>query len=38
MLLGQAYLAQGSIARIAEAKAELQQALDFAPDLLWARL
>ena len=37
MLLGQAYLAQGSIAMIAEAKAELQQALDFDPNLLWAR-
>jgi tetratricopeptide (TPR) repeat protein len=37
MLLGQAYLAQGSIAMIAEAKAELQQALDLDPHLLWAR-
>jgi tetratricopeptide (TPR) repeat protein len=37
MLLGQAYLAQGSIAMIAEAKAELQQALDIDPHLLWAR-
>src|ERR1035437_873363 len=37
MLLGQAYLAQGSIAMIAEAKAELQQALDLDPNLLWAR-
>ncbi len=37
MLLGQAYLAQGSIAMIAEAKGELQQALDLDPGLLWAR-
>jgi tetratricopeptide (TPR) repeat protein len=37
MLLGQAYLAQGSIAMIAEAKAELQQALALDPHLLWAR-
>lgn len=37
MLLGQAYLAQGSIAMIAEAKAELQQALDLDAHLLWAR-
>jgi tetratricopeptide (TPR) repeat protein len=37
MLLGQAYLAQGSIAMLAEAKAELQQALDLDPNLLWAR-
>jgi tetratricopeptide (TPR) repeat protein len=37
MLLGQAYLAQGSLAMIAEAKAELQQALDLDPHLLWAR-
>jgi tetratricopeptide (TPR) repeat protein len=37
MLLGQAYLAQGSVAMIAEAKAELQQALDLDPNLLWAR-
>jgi len=37
MLLGQAYLAQGTIAVIAESKAELQQALDLDPDLLWAR-
>jgi len=37
MLLGQAYLAQGSIRMIAEAKAELQQALDLDPSLLWAR-
>jgi tetratricopeptide (TPR) repeat protein len=37
MLLGQAYLAQGTIAVIAEAKAELQQALNLDPNLLWAR-
>ena len=37
MLLGLAYLAQGSIDRIADAKAELQQALDLDPELLWAR-
>ena len=37
MLLGQAYLAQGSVAMLAEAKAELQQALDLDPSLLWAR-
>ena len=37
MLLGLAYLAQGSNAMIAEAKAELQQALDLDPELLWAR-
>jgi tetratricopeptide (TPR) repeat protein len=37
MLLGQAYLAQGSIAMLAEAKAELQQALELDPNLLWAR-
>jgi predicted Zn-dependent protease len=37
MLLGQAYLAQGSLAMVAEAKAELQQALDLDPNLLWAR-
>jgi tetratricopeptide (TPR) repeat protein len=37
MLLGQAYLARGDIAMIAEAKAELQQALDLDPGLLWAR-
>jgi tetratricopeptide (TPR) repeat protein len=37
MLLGQVYLAQGSIAMIAEAKAELQQALDLDHNLLWAR-
>jgi tetratricopeptide (TPR) repeat protein len=37
MLLGMAYLAQGSMAMIAEAKAELQQALDLDPELPWAR-
>ena len=37
MLLGQAYLAQGSLEMIAEAKAELQQALDLDPDAAWAR-
>jgi tetratricopeptide (TPR) repeat protein len=37
MLLGLAYLAQRSSAMIAEAKAELQQALDLDPGLLWAR-
>src|SRR3954454_8685610 len=37
MLLGQAYLARQSASMIAEAKAELQQALDLNPDLLWAR-
>jgi tetratricopeptide (TPR) repeat protein len=37
MLLGMAYLAQGSNAMIAEAKAELRQALDLDPQLLWAR-
>ncbi len=37
MLIGQAYLAQGSIATVAEAKAELQQALDLDPGLVWAR-
>jgi tetratricopeptide (TPR) repeat protein len=37
MLLGLAYLAQGSIAMMGEAKAELQQALDIDPELLWAR-
>src|SRR5690242_7225746 len=35
MLLGQAYLARGDIAMIAEAKAELQQALDLDPGLIW---
>jgi len=37
MLLGLAYLAQKSAAMVAEAKAELQQALDIDPELLWAR-
>jgi tetratricopeptide (TPR) repeat protein len=37
MLLGLAYLAERSIAMIADAKAELQQALDLNPELLWAR-
>jgi tetratricopeptide (TPR) repeat protein len=36
LLLGQAYLAQGETAMLAEAKAELQQALDLDPSLLWA--
>ena len=37
MLLAMAYLAKGSPDRIADAKAELQQALDLDPELLWAR-
>ena len=37
MLLGLAYAALGSTDRIADAKAELQQALDIDPELLWAR-
>lgn len=37
MLLGLAYLALGSSAMIGDAKAELQQALDLDPELLWAR-
>ncbi|HYW42223.1 MAG TPA: tetratricopeptide repeat protein [Bryobacteraceae bacterium] len=37
MLLGLAYLARGSNAMIADAKAELQQALDSDPELLSAR-
>ena len=37
MLLGLAYIAQGSIDMIAEAKGELQQALDLDPELLLAR-
>jgi tetratricopeptide (TPR) repeat protein len=37
MLLGQAYLAQRSLGLVAEAKAELQQALDIDPTLFWAR-
>jgi tetratricopeptide (TPR) repeat protein len=32
-----AYLAQRSSAKVADAKAELQQALDLDPELLWAR-
>lgn len=37
LLLALAYLAKGSTAMIADAKAELQQALDLDPELLWAR-
>jgi tetratricopeptide (TPR) repeat protein len=37
MLLGQAYLALRSAPMLAEAKAELQQALDLDPNLVWAR-
>jgi len=37
LLLGQAYLAQRSVSTVAEAKAELQQALDLDPSLIWAR-
>jgi tetratricopeptide (TPR) repeat protein len=37
MLLALAYVAQRSGAMVAEAKAELQQALDLDPELLWAR-
>ncbi len=37
MLLGQAYLEKHSVSMIAEAKAELQQALDLDPSLVWAR-
>jgi tetratricopeptide (TPR) repeat protein len=37
MLLGQAYLALRSVSMVAEAKAELQQALDLEPRLVWAR-
>jgi len=37
MLLGQAYLALRSAGMIAEAKAELQQAVDLDPTLIWAR-
>ncbi len=37
MLLGMAYVAKKSGAMIADAKAELQQALDLDPQLLWAR-
>ena len=37
MLLGLAYLGLGATDRTADAKAELQQALDLDPELLWAR-
>jgi tetratricopeptide (TPR) repeat protein len=37
MLLGLAYIGQGSTDKIADAKAELQQALDLDPQLLMAR-
>ena len=37
MLLGLAYIGQGSTDKIADAKAELQQALDLDPELLMAR-
>ncbi len=37
MLLGLVYLSQASTAMMGEAKAELQQALDIDPELLWAR-
>ncbi|MCX6630331.1 MAG: tetratricopeptide repeat protein [Candidatus Solibacter sp.] len=37
LLLGQAYLALRSASMIAEAKAELQQALDLDPGLVWGR-
>jgi tetratricopeptide (TPR) repeat protein len=37
MILGQAYLALRSVGMVSEAKAELQQALDLDPTLLWAR-
>ena len=37
LLLGQAYLALRAASMIAEAKAELQQALDLDPSLVWAR-
>jgi len=37
MLLGLAYVALGSTDRIADAKAEFQQALDLDSELLWAR-
>lgn len=37
MLLGLAYFGQGSTDKIADAKAELQQALDLDPELLMAR-
>src|ERR1051325_5180975 len=37
MLLGQAYLAQRSVTKMGEAKAELQEALALDPHLIWAR-
>src|SRR5205809_8019536 len=37
MLLGQTYLAQRSVTKMGEAKAELQEALALDPHLLWAR-
>ena len=37
MLLGLAYLSQRSVAKVADAKSELQQALDLDPELLQAR-
>ena len=37
MLLAMAYIAKGSTAMVADAKAEFQQALDIDPQLLWAR-
>ena len=37
LLLGQAYLLMRSASMIAEAKAELQQALDLDPSLVWGR-
>ena len=37
LLLGQAYLALRSASMIAEAKAELQQALDLDPSMVWGR-
>ncbi len=37
MLLGMAYIAEKSTAMIGDAKAELQQAIDLDPELVWAR-
>lgn len=37
MLLGMAYIARKSTAMIGDAKAELQQAIDLDPELVWAR-
>jgi tetratricopeptide (TPR) repeat protein len=37
MLLALAYIAKGSPAMVADAKAELQQTLDIDPELVWAR-